>query len=96
MSAGGQYGSVPGRAGRSRLLPCRRGLGCFLKCHGRVLDNLVGEEKVVHIDALPLYKQYTDVFLTDDVPEEERKAARQVADKIAAKLKQARAGGAQS
>ena len=61
--------------------------GCFLKCHGRVLNNLVGEEKVVHIDALPLYRKYTDVFLMDDVPEEERKAtARQVADKIIAKL----------
>ena len=64
--------------------------GCFLKCHGRVLKKLIGEEKVVHIDALPLYKKYTDVFLMDDVPEEERKAvARQVADKIIAKLKQA-------
>ena len=63
--------------------------GCFLKCHGRVLKNLVAEEKVIHIDALPFYKKYTDVFLMDDVPEEERKAvARQVADKIIAKLKQ--------
>jgi uncharacterized metal-binding protein len=61
--------------------------GCFLKCHGRVLKQLVGDEKVVHIDALPFYKKYTDVFLMDDVPEEERKAvARQVADKIIAKL----------
>jgi len=62
--------------------------GCFLQCHGRVLKKLVGEDKVVQIDALPLYKKYTDVFLMDDVPEEERKAvARQVADKIIAKLK---------
>ena len=61
--------------------------GCFLKCHGRVLKKLIGEEKVIHIDALPLYKKYTDIFLMDDVPEEERKAvARQVADKIIAKL----------
>jgi hypothetical protein len=59
--------------------------GCFLKCHGRVLKELVGEEKVIHIDALPLYKKYSDVFLMDDVPEEERKAvARRVADKIIA------------
>ena len=63
--------------------------GCFLKCHGRVLDRLVGEEKVVHFDAFPYYRKYTDVFLMDDVPEEERKAvARQVADQILAKLKQ--------
>lgn len=61
--------------------------GCVLKCHGRVLKNLIAEEKVVHIDALPLCKKYTDIFLMDDVPEEERKAvARQVADKIIAIL----------
>ena len=66
--------------------------GCFLKCHGRVLKKLIDEAKVVHIDALPLYQKYNDVFLMDDVPEEERKAvARQVADKIIAELK--RAGG---
>lgn len=63
--------------------------GCFLKCHGRVLKTLIEEEKVIHIDALPLYKKYTDVFLMDDVPEEERKAvARQVADQIIARLKE--------
>jgi hypothetical protein len=63
--------------------------GCFLKCHGRVLKNLVGEEKIVHIDALPLHKKYSDVFLADDVPEAERKAtARQVANSIIAKLKE--------
>lgn len=57
--------------------------GCFLKCHGRVLNNLIGEANVVHIDALPIHKKYSDVFLMDDVPEEERKqTARQVADKI--------------
>lgn len=62
--------------------------GCFLKCNGRVLKNLVREDKIVHIDALPLYKKYTDVFLMDDVPEEERKAvAREVADKIIAQLR---------
>ena len=61
--------------------------GCFLKCHGRVLKNLIPEEKVVHIDALPLYKKYTDIFLMDDVPEEDRKAvAREVAGKIIAAL----------
>lgn len=63
--------------------------GCFLQCHGRVLRNLIGEEKVVQIDALPLHKKYTDIFSMDDVPEEERKAvARQVADKIVVMLKE--------
>lgn len=61
--------------------------GCFLKCHGRVLKKLIPEERVVHIDALPLYRRYTDVFLMDDVPEEDRKTvARQVAGKIVAAL----------
>ena len=63
--------------------------GCFLKCHGRVLKNLVGDENVIHIDALQFYRKYTDIFLMDDVPEDERKAtARQVADGIIAQLKQ--------
>ena len=63
--------------------------GCFLKCHGRVLKNLVGDENVIHIDALQFYRKYTDIFRMDDVPEDERKAtARQVADGIIAQLKQ--------
>jgi hypothetical protein len=62
--------------------------GCFLKCHGRVLKKLVGEDKVIHIDALPLYRKYTDIFLMDDVPEPERRAvAREVADRIIEILK---------
>ena len=63
--------------------------GCFLKCHGRVLKGLVGEEKMIQFDALPFYRKYTDIFLMDDVPEDERKAvARQVADKVIEKLKE--------
>jgi uncharacterized metal-binding protein len=62
--------------------------GCFLKCHGRILKHLIDEERMVHIDALPLHKKYGDVFLMDDVPETERKAvAREVADKILTGLK---------
>lgn len=64
--------------------------GCFLKCHGRVLNELLGEERVIHFDAHPLYRKYDDLFRINDVPEEERKAAaRHVADQIIAKLKQA-------
>ena len=63
--------------------------GCFLRCHGRVLSKLIGEEKVVHIDALRLYKKFADVFLMDDVPEEQRKVvAKEVADKIIVQLRQ--------
>lgn len=62
--------------------------GCFLKCHGRVLKGLIGEQRLIHIDALPLHRKYGDVFLMDDVPETERQAvARQVADQIIAILK---------
>lgn len=62
--------------------------GCFLKCHGRVLNALVGQENAVHVDALPLYNKYTDVFSMDDVSVGEQKAAaRQVADQIIARLK---------
>jgi uncharacterized metal-binding protein len=62
--------------------------GCFLKCLGRVLNNLVDEEKIVHIDALQLYKKYTDLFDMEDVPETERiETARQVADKLLPILK---------
>lgn len=81
---------VPHSAMASWVKSARRVLmidGCFLKCHGRVLDKLIGEDKVIHVDALPLYRKYTDVFLADDVPEEERKTtARLVADQVIAML----------
>ena len=63
--------------------------GCFLRCHGRVLTKLVGRDRVIQIDAMPLHRKYSDVFLMDDVPEEDRKAvARRVTDQIIAKLNQ--------
>lgn len=62
--------------------------GCFLKCIGRLLNNLVDEEKIVHIDALRLHKKYSDIFYMEDVPEAERiETARQVADQILPSLK---------
>ncbi len=64
--------------------------GCFLKCIGRILNNLVDQGKIVHIDALPLYDKYTELFAMDDVPQEERKeVARQVAEKILPELRAA-------
>jgi hypothetical protein len=45
--------------------------GCFLKCHGRAGQaHRLRQGRA--IDALPFYKKYTDVFLMDDVPEQER------------------------
>lgn len=68
--------------------------GCFLKCIGRVVNNLVDEEKIVHIDALSLYHKYTDLFDMEDVPEAERiETASQVADQILAILRNKRERG---
>ena len=62
--------------------------GCFLSCIGRVLNNLVDKDKIVHIDALTLYNKYTDLFDMEDVPEPERiDTARQVADQILLNLR---------
>ncbi|OEU62094.1 MAG: hypothetical protein BA870_05715 [Desulfuromonadales bacterium C00003094] len=62
--------------------------GCFLRCHGRILENLLGKEQLRQFDALAVYKKYSDVFDLDAVPEEERQqAARQVADLLIAVLK---------
>ncbi len=67
--------------------------GCFMKCHGRILRNLIDDEKLLQFDALSIYKKYTDLMSIDDVPEEERKAtAREVADRILERLRQKSAG----
>jgi uncharacterized metal-binding protein len=61
--------------------------GCFLKCIGRILNNQVDRDKIIHFDALSLYKKYTDLFDMDDVPEVERiDTARHVADKVLREL----------
>ncbi len=61
--------------------------GCFLSCIGRALQNVIDERRMIHIDALPLYRKYSDVFLYTDVPEKARKElAREVADKILERL----------
>lgn len=63
--------------------------GCFLRCHGRVLENLLGKEKLIQFDALSYYKKYTDRFDIDSVPEEERKETAQfVAERILTTLKE--------
>jgi hypothetical protein len=69
--------------------------GCFLKYHGRVLKCLVGEERMIHIDALKLHGKYSDIFPMDDVPEPERKdVARPVADRIVGMLGEQASAGA--
>ncbi len=62
--------------------------GCFLHCHGRILKNMLGEDRLIDFDALSFYKKYTDLFYIDDVPEAERKqVAQDVADWVLASLK---------
>lgn len=62
--------------------------GCFLQCIGRILNNLVDEAKITHIDAMQFYQKYTDLFDMEDVPEAERiETARQVADQILTNLR---------
>jgi uncharacterized metal-binding protein len=63
--------------------------GCGLRCHGRVLENLLGKEKLVQFNALSVYRKYADVFDIDEVEENERlQAARQVADRVLGALAQ--------
>ncbi|MBC8433720.1 MAG: hypothetical protein H8D96_17560 [Desulfobacterales bacterium] len=55
--------------------------GCFLRCHGRIIENILDNKKLIQFDALSHYKKYNDIFDYDDVPEEERKeVAQSVAD----------------
>ena len=71
--------------------------GCFMRCHGRIMKNIIGEENMVQFDALSLYNKHTDLIDIDDVPEAERKElAREVADKVLFKLKEEPECGAES
>jgi uncharacterized metal-binding protein len=65
--------------------------GCFLRCIGRIMDNMIDKGKMTNIDVLPMYKQYSDTFLYTDVPEETRnKLAREVAEKVLGQLRERR------
>ncbi len=62
--------------------------GCFLHCHGRVLENIIDKNKLLQFDALSYYKKYTDLFDVDSVPEQERKeTARKVAEAVLVELR---------
>ena len=65
--------------------------GCFMRCHGRIMKNVVGHKNMIQFDALRIYNKdnkYSDIMLVDEIPEAERKdLARQVADEILASLK---------
>lgn len=65
--------------------------GCFMRCHGRIMKNIVGDQNVIQFDAFRIYnkdRKYSDTMLVDEIPEAERGAlARQVADKVLASLR---------
>jgi len=61
--------------------------GCFMECHGRILENMIAKKKLVRFDALSIYQKYTDIFDIDDFPEEKRKeTARTVANRVLIEL----------
>jgi len=74
--------------------------GCFMHCHGRIMKNIVGHQNMIQFDALPMYNEnnrYTAVMLVDDIPEAERKKlARQVADRVLARLRRGVRCGSES
>ena len=62
--------------------------GCFLRCHGRILENLIDKERLVQFDALSHYRRYSDLFDIDSVPVAERiEVSRDVADWVLSSLK---------
>ncbi|MCJ2541129.1 MAG: putative zinc-binding protein [Candidatus Thermoplasmatota archaeon] len=55
--------------------------GCFLRCQGRIIENMVDADRLVQFDALSHYKKYSQWFYRDSVPEEEKQVvAQDVAD----------------
>ncbi len=65
--------------------------GCFMRCHGRIMKNIVGDQNVVQFDAFRIYnkdRKYSDTMLVDEIPVAEREGlARKVADKVLASLR---------
>ncbi len=54
--------------------------GCHLRCHGRVVEHLVGPGRLAGFNARAQYRKYGDSFAIDAVPARERQAvARDVA-----------------
>ena len=64
--------------------------GCFLKCIGRITENVIDKKKITWIDTNPIHnKKYSDIMLYTDVPEDARNdVARKVADEILDKLRE--------
>ena len=79
----GELITVPDSAIAQWILKAEKVLlidGCFLRCHGRILENMIAKDKLIQFDALSFYRKYNDIFDAEDVPEAERK---QVAQSVA-------------
>ena len=80
-------GCIRGEIARLAANMVSKEAGFARGCHGRILEGLLGKDRLVQFDALKVYRKYTDIFDVDDVPEDERKkAAQQVADSVLVKL----------
>lgn len=61
--------------------------GCFLRCHGRILEPLLGKDSLLQFDAYSHYKKYSDRFDIDSVPVDEVvETASDVADWVTGEL----------
>jgi hypothetical protein len=68
--------------------------GCFLRCHGRIIETIIDADKLVQFDALSHYNRYIDIFDHEDVPEKERKeVANSMADWVLNSLEKVPAEG---
>ena len=87
----GELFAVPGSAMADWVKNAKKVVlidGCFLRCHGRIVEHMIDKNKLVQFDALSHYKKYTDLFDIDAVPEKERKeVAGDVAEWVLESLK---------
>lgn len=58
--------------------------GCFLSCHGRVLENLVPGGRLIQINAHAIHKMHADSFSSEGIPDEEMA---QLAEEVARQAK---------
>ncbi len=67
--------------------------GCFLRCHGRMMENLFDKDKLIQFDALSHYQKYNEIFDIDKVPKTERnEVAASVADWVLNSLQRIKDG----
>ncbi len=61
--------------------------GCFLACHGRILENMLEPSRILHINAHSIHKKHGDDFAIEEVSDTElNQLAMQVVENIRAKI----------